>query len=155
MSRRVAWVGSTVVVVTIAVIAVVLVWLALDESAPRISGELAVQYASLHARGWGLAEGEELIGLVRMTYAEAKTAVGSNPVARTGECGSSYCDNDVWVVTFGGTVTTYSPPMPDGTVHEFTEDNMFVLVDSNSGSIYSWGGLRQDSSDWAALGIQR
>ncbi len=151
MSKRVAWVGSTVVVVAIAVTAVVLVWLALDETAPRISGELAVEYASLHARGRGLAEGEELIGLVRMTYAEASVAVGGHPI----EGALSYGGNDVWVVTFGGTVTTYSPPMADGTVHESTEDNMFVLVDSNSGSIYSWGGLRQDSSDWAALGIQR
>ena len=139
MNTRVVWAGSIVLVAVIAVAATLLLWLALAGPAPRISEERAVELATLHAKGWGLADGEELLGLARMTYAEAKTAAGSNSVARTGECGPSYCENDVWVVTLGGTVVKYAPPTGDGIERSTTYDNMWVLVDSDTGAIYSWG----------------
>ena len=108
-----------------------------SQSATRITDERAIELALLHARSWGLEEftGVRDLGTMKLIDAD-EVLLQRDPV----EGQSSVHQNVVWVVSLDGKYVKCSPPSgEDGTVTCFERENMYVILDAETGRIYSWG----------------
>ena len=114
------------------------------------SRERSIEVEIIGGRGiCGLPVVDEVLGARLVSLEESYTVTGAS---RPAEGQRRFWPNPVWVVSIAGAVTTYSPPMPDGTSHEFKSDYLWAVIDAADFRMYRCGVPRGGPLDLSTGG---